>query len=174
MWIPPAQGSRISKVITKVLESWTHGQSVLFCWMELPPQIRVLIADDYYVFRQAIKVMLSFESDMEVVAEATNGRQTVDLALKFKPTAVVMDLSMGGLNGVEVIRQILAELPDTKILVLSGQADRRVIDEVLSCGAVGFLTKSGSLRDVPIAVRELCKGKSFVSLQRASGEDDAI
>jgi DNA-binding NarL/FixJ family response regulator len=128
----------------------------------------VLIADDYYVFRQGVKVMLSYEPDLKVVGEATTSRQTVEQAIKLKPDAVVMDLSMGGLSGVEVIRKILADHPEAKILIVSGQADQRVIDEALAAGAKGFLSKSGSLHDVPVALREIQQGRPFVKLARSS------
>ena len=129
-------------------------------------QLRVVIADDYYAFRQGLKVMLSFEPDIKVVGEAINGLQTVELVQKHKPEAVVMDLSMGGLSGIDVIKQVMAHAPETKILILSGQADERVINEALAAGAVGYLSKSGSLRDVPLALRKINRGDSFVRLGR--------
>jgi DNA-binding NarL/FixJ family response regulator len=131
------------------------------------PRIRVLIADDYYAFRQALKIMLSFEPDIEVVAEASNARQTLELAGKHKPAAIVMDLSMGGLSGIPLIKQLLIEHPAIHILIVSGQADQRVIDESLACGAKGYISKSRSLLDVPVALRKIGKGKSFVRLAQA-------
>lgn len=139
--------------------------------METPP-IRVLIADDYYAFRQALKIMLSFEPDIDVIAEATNGRQTLDLAAELNPSAIVMDLSMGGLSGVELVKKLLAEHPSVHILIVSGQADQRVIDELLGCGAKGYISKSRSLRDVPIALRRIIKGKNFVGLAQANRSGD--
>lgn len=136
------------------------------------PRIRVLIADDYYAFRQGLKVMLSFEPDIEVVAEACNGRKTVELAREFKPSVIVTDLSMEGLNGAALIKQLLQEHPDVRILVVSGHADRRVIDEALACGANGYISKSRSLVDVPIAIRTISKGQSFVRLARCSRTAD--
>ena len=136
------------------------------------PRIRVLIADDYYVFRQALKVMLSFEADFEVVAEATSGRQTLEQAKRLKPSVIVMDLSMGALSGVELVRQLIDNDPAVNILIVSGQADQRVIDESLECGAKGYISKSRSLSDVPKAVRKICKGQTFVRLARAGRTAD--
>lgn len=116
--------------------------------------------------------MLSFESDVDVVAEAMNGRQTLELARKHKPTAIVMDLSMGVLSGVELIRQLLSEHPTLQILVVSGQADQSVIDEILECGAKGYISKSRSLVDVPVALRKICKGRTFVRLAQANRTAD--
>ena len=129
-------------------------------------QMRVLIADDYYAFRQGLKVMLGFEPDIKVVGEALNGLQTVELVQKHRPDALVMDLSMGGLSGIEVIKRVVAASPETKILIVSGQADERVINEALGCGASGYLSKSGSLREVPVALRQLHRGNSFVRMGR--------
>lgn len=139
--------------------------------METPP-IRVLIADDYYAFRQALKIMLSFEPDIDVIAEATNGRQTLDFAEQLNPSVIVMDLSMGGLSGVALVKQLLANHPSVHILVVSGQADQRVIDELLECGAKGYISKSRSLRDVPIALRRIVKGKNYVGLAQANRSGD--
>lgn len=136
------------------------------------PRIRVLIADDYYAFRQGLKIMLSFEADIEVVAEASNGRQTVELARELKPSVIVMDLSMEGLNGVALIKQLLQQEPDVRILVVSGHANQRVIDEALACGANGYISKSRSLVDVPVAIRKICKGQSFVRLARCARTAD--
>jgi NarL family two-component system response regulator LiaR len=144
----------------------------LFPYIMDAPRITVLIADDYYAFRQGLKVMLSFEPDVEVVAEATNGRQALDLAREYKPSAIVMDLSMGALSGVELIRQLLVEHPALHILVVSGQADQRVIDEVLGCGAKGYISKSRSLVDVPVALRKICRGQTFVRLAQANRTAD--
>ena len=136
------------------------------------PRIRVLIADDYYAFRQALKVMLTFEPDMEVIAEATSGRQTLELAKQLKPAAIVMDLSMGTLSGVELVKQLVSHDPAINILIVSGQADQRVIDETLECGAKGYISKSRSLVDVPVALRKICKGQSFVRLAQATRTAD--
>ncbi|MEO7597596.1 MAG: response regulator transcription factor, partial [Opitutus sp.] len=83
-------------------------------------QITVVIADDYYAFRQGLKVLLSFEPDIEVVGEAINGLQTIELVKKHNPDAVVMDLSRGGLSGIDVIKQVLEHAPETTILIVSG------------------------------------------------------
>jgi two-component system, NarL family, response regulator LiaR len=136
------------------------------------PRIRVLIADDYYAFRQALKVMLSFEPDIEVVAEATSGRQVLEQAKQLKPSAIVMDLSMGTLSGVELVRQLVSNDPAVRILVVSGQADQRVIDETIECGAKGYISKSRSLTDVPGAIRKICKGRTYVRLAQANRTAD--
>ena len=81
--------------------------------------IRVLLADDHQITREGLRLLLANEPDMEVIAEADNGRTAVKLALKFKPDIIVMDVSMPDLNGMEATRQILIDLPKTKILGLT-------------------------------------------------------
>jgi two-component system, NarL family, response regulator NreC len=136
------------------------------------PRIRVLIADDYYAFRQALKVMLTFEPDIEVVAEATSGRQTLEQAQRLKPSVIVTDLSMGALSGRELIRQLVSNDPSVNILIVSGQADQRVIEETMECGAKGYISKSRSLTDVPAAIRKICKGQTIVRRAQANRTAD--
>lgn len=126
--------------------------------------MRVLVADDNYAFRQGLKVLLSFEEDIDVVAVATNERQTLELARAHRPDAVVMDLSMGNVSGIEMIRTLVQELPATKILVLSGHSDQKVIDATLASGAVRYLSKAGSLHEVVNALREVVTGSLPVGL----------
>ena len=83
-----------------------------------------------------------------------------------------MDLSMGTLSGVELVKQLVNQDPAINILIVSGQADQRVIDETLECGAKGYISKSRSLVDVPIALRKICKGQSFVRLAQATRTAD--
>ena len=83
-----------------------------------------------------------------------------------------MDLSMGSLSGVDLVKKLLVEHPSVHILVVSGQADQRVIDQLLECGAKGYISKSRSLRDVPVALRRIVKGKNFVGLAQATRSSD--
>jgi DNA-binding NarL/FixJ family response regulator len=131
------------------------------------PVLRVLIADDYYTFRQELKVVLGFETNIQVVGEATSGKQTLELALKLKPDAVVLDLSMGSTNGMHIITQISAELPDTKVLVLSGHSEQQIIDEAIACGASGYVLKSSSLREVAVLLRQICQPKAAEPVSRS-------
>jgi DNA-binding NarL/FixJ family response regulator len=128
-------------------------------------RMRVLIADDNYAFRQGLNVLLGFEQDIEVVAVASNDRQTIDLALKLRPDAIVMDLSMGAISGTEIIRTLATQLPESQVLVLSGHSEKRVIDAALASGAAAYLTKSSSLHEVPVALRQLRDGRGSVEIR---------
>jgi DNA-binding NarL/FixJ family response regulator len=125
--------------------------------------IRVLIAEDHTVVRKGLKLLLDFEQDIEVVAEAVDGNEAVQLAREHKPSAIIMDICMPGINGIEATRQILKELPNTKVLIISNVGDENTIDDALSCGALGYISKQSSLLDVPTALRELLKGNAFIS-----------
>jgi len=127
--------------------------------------MRVLIADDNYAFRQGLNVLLGFEQDIEVVAVASSDRQTIELALKHRPDAIVMDLSMGTISGTEIIRKLVTELPDSQVLVLSGHSEKRVIDAAFASGAAAYLTKSSSLHEVPVALRQLRQGRGQVEIR---------
>ena len=138
------------------------------CCMGAKP-LRVLIADDYYAFRQGLKVLLGFERDITVVGEATNGRQTLELVSLHKPDAIVMDLSMGAVSGIDVIRQIVSQNLGTKILVLTGHSEQHLIEEALGSGAHGYISKSTSLREVAVGLRAIRDGQSFVRVARFAG-----
>jgi len=104
-------------------------------------RITVLLADDHTVVRQGLRTLLSAEPDLEVVAEAENGRQAVDLAGRFRPQVVIMDIAMPVLNGLEATRQITRSLPSTKVLMLSSYANEEYLAALHQTGAAGYLLK---------------------------------
>jgi DNA-binding NarL/FixJ family response regulator len=126
-------------------------------------KIRVIIADDHTVIRKGLRFLLDSEADIEVVAEACDGHQAVILAREFRPTEIVMDLAMPEANGIEATREILSELPDTRVLIISSNCEREMINEALSSGAFGYLSKGDSLMVVPLALREIHRGGRFIS-----------
>ena len=103
--------------------------------------IRIIIADDHQIVRQGLKTLLEEEHDMEVVAEAEDGRRTVTKVRELIPHVVVMDVKMPDLDGIEATRQILSELPDVKVIALSMYTDRRFVTNILKAGASGYLLK---------------------------------
>ncbi|HCE47011.1 MAG TPA: DNA-binding response regulator [Lentisphaeria bacterium] len=123
--------------------------------------ITVLLADDHTVVRQGLQALLSCEKDIEVVGEAENGRQAVELARSLNPSVVVMDISMPMLNGTEAARQILQYVPSTKIIILSAHSSDDHISQVVASGAAGYLMKMTSAQNLAKAVREVWKGKTF-------------
>lgn len=126
-------------------------------------RITILLADDHQILRSGLKNLFTKQEDMEVVAEAEDGRAAVEMARKFSPRVVVMDISMPDLNGVEATRQIMAESPGTKIIALSVHSDRKYVSETLKAGAVGYLLKDAPFEELVLAVRTVASGKVYLS-----------
>jgi DNA-binding NarL/FixJ family response regulator len=126
-------------------------------------RITVLLAEDHMVVREGFRKLLEGESDIEVVGEAQNGRQAVELTRKLRPAVVVMDIAMPLLNGLEATRQIRKAFPDTKVIILSAHSDDAYVDQAIAIGAVGFLLKQTSSHNVSVAIREVQKGNTFFS-----------
>jgi DNA-binding NarL/FixJ family response regulator len=126
-------------------------------------KITVLLADDHMVIREGLRALLATESDIEVLGEAENGRQAVEMALKLKPNVILMDMAMPSLNGMEATHQLRTTLPEIKILVLSAHSDDAYVEQMMALGAVGYLIKQTSFQVLAEAIREVYKGNRFFS-----------
>ncbi len=126
-------------------------------------KIGVLLVDDHTVVRQGLKALLSSEEDMEVVGEAENGRQAVQLAKKCEPDVVVMDVAMPLLNGLEATRQIVRNSTHSKVLVLTTYGDEDCVTQMMDAGASGYLIKQTAANDLLKAIREVARGNAFFS-----------
>ncbi len=126
-------------------------------------RISVLLAEDHQIVRAGFRALLEHEDDIEVVGEADNGRQAVQLTRKLHPDVVVMDIAMPLLNGLEAARQIRKQFPNTKVLFLSAHSDDAYVEQVSILGATGFLLKQSSSENLATAIREVKKGKRFLS-----------
>ena len=115
------------------------------------------------VVREGFRKMLELEGNFAVAGEAQDGRRAVALAKKFRPQVVLMDIAMPQLNGLEATRQILKELPATKVIMLSAHSDDAYVTNAIESGAVGFLLKQTSAHDVCRAILEVHQGKTFFS-----------
>jgi DNA-binding NarL/FixJ family response regulator len=122
---------------------------------------RILIADDHELVRQGIRHTLETNPVWEVVGEAANGLEAVDLATRLDPDIVVMDLSMPEMNGLDAIRHIVRSAPHIHILVLSIHDSDTLIHEVLAAGAKAYLLKSDAARDLVAAVQSLVDSRPF-------------
>ncbi len=100
-------------------------------------KIRVLLADDHTILRAGLKMMLNVQPDMEVVGEASDGRQAVSEAQRLLPDVVLMDITMPEMNGIEATRQVKRHLPDTRVLVLTMHENEEYLFQVLRAGASG-------------------------------------
>jgi len=125
--------------------------------------IRILLADDHQLMRSGIRLMLERESDLTVVGEASDGREAVSLAKTLKPDAVVMDIGMPNLNGIEAAHQITQENPEMAIVIVSMHSDESYVLRALKAGARGYLLKDSAEADLIKAVHVVYGGKSFFS-----------
>jgi DNA-binding NarL/FixJ family response regulator len=122
---------------------------------------RLLLADDHDVVRRGLRALLEQRPEWQVVAEATNGRETIELALKLKPDVVVLDVSMPELNGLETTRRIRTELPKTEVLIFTMHESEELITEALAAGAHGYLLKSDAPSHVITAIESLLRHRPF-------------
>ncbi len=125
------------------------------------PPITVLLVEDHAIVREGIRKLLELNDDFDVVGEAKDGRQAVALVQKLRPAVVVMDVAMALLNGLEATRQILAKVPDTRVIILTSYNDDAYLKAATESGAMGFLLKQVSFRDLSRGIREVGKGKVF-------------
>lgn len=125
--------------------------------------IRVILADDHRIVREGLRGLLEKLPGIEVIAEAGDGRNTVELARKMSPDVVVMDVTMPDMNGIEATRQIIASIPAAKIIALSMHSDRRFINEMLTAGALAYLPKDCAFEELAQAIRTVAIGKSYLS-----------
>lgn len=126
-------------------------------------KIKVLLVDDHTVVRQGLRVLLEAEPDITIVGEAENGRQALRLVLKLLPNVVVMDVAMPLLNGLEAMRQIIKEVPSTRVLILSSYGDDEYVHQVTEAGAAGYLLKQTAATDLIRGIREARQGNAFFS-----------
>ncbi len=125
--------------------------------------VRILLADDHTVMRAGLRLLLERHENFEVVGEAADGREAVEIAAEQKPAVVVMDVAMPHLNGVEAARQILSRNPDTAIVMLSMHSDESYVLRSLKAGARAYLLKDSAEADLIAAIEAIIEGKSFFS-----------
>jgi len=125
--------------------------------------MRLLVADDHGVVRGGLKLLLDRQPDMEVVAEAGDGAEAVEQALRHRPDLCVLDVSMPKLTGLQATREIKAQAPQTHVLMLSMHDDERYLFEALKAGAGGYVLKSEADHHLVDAVRAVSRGEPFLT-----------
>ena len=125
------------------------------------PELRILIADDHELIRRGVRTLLEAEPGWKVVAEASDGQEALEKAKETKPEIVVLDIGMPRLSGLEAARRLKRTLPQIKVLMLTMHDSERLAWEVLNAGALGYVTKSDTARDLIIAIEALRRDKTF-------------
>jgi len=126
-------------------------------------QIHIVLADDHTIMRSGLRLLLDQQPGFEVVAEAGNGREAIDLVAKHHPEVAVLDIGMPQLNGIEATQQISSQEPQTKVVILSMHADEGYVLRALKAGARAYILKNSAEADLIRAVRTVADGKSFFS-----------
>jgi DNA-binding NarL/FixJ family response regulator len=129
---------------------------------------RVLLVEDHTLVRSGIRSLLQADQEIDVVGEAGDGREAVELVRKLKPHVVLMDVAMGDLNGIDATRLITNEHPDVRVLILSMHSDEQYIFEALKAGAKGYVLKSAAVKELMSGIREVAAGRNYVSPSLAS------
>ncbi|MCA1988484.1 MAG: response regulator transcription factor [Desulfarculus sp.] len=125
--------------------------------------IRVLLADDHSIVRAGLRRLIEDAGDMEVVMEADDGRQAIAEALRLRPDVVVVDLSMPGLDGLEVISRLHEQMPDLPLLVLTMHEEEQYVVRSLAAGARGYITKRSAPEQLVGAIRKVQAGGRYLS-----------
>lgn len=126
-------------------------------------KIRIVLADDHAIIRDGLAALLATDPAMTVVGSAANGRDAVQELLRLKPDVAILDISMPGMNGIEVARQIRERLPAVQILILSMHASAEHIVQALEAGVHGYLLKESAAQEVIQAVHAIHAGRRFLS-----------
>ncbi len=130
--------------------------------MAEPDKITVVLADDHAVLRSGLRALLDAEPDIEVVGEAGDGEAAIELVRSLRPAVAVMDLSMPGKGGLAAIKEIVADVPGTHVLVLTMHDDEQYLYHVLQAGGEGYVVKSSADTDLLSAIRTVAHGGVFV------------
>ena len=136
-------------------------------------KVRILLADDHTVMRAGLRALLERQPNLEVVGEAEDGRQSVQLASSHVPDVVVMDIAMPNLNGVEATRRMVSTHPTISVVILSMYSDESYVMRALQAGARAYLLKDSAVTDLIRAIEAVSQGKSFFSpkISRILAED---
>ena len=136
-------------------------------------KLRILLADDHIIMRTGLRALLERQSNLDVVGETENGRETVALAASLRPDVVVMDVGMPVLNGIEAAKTIVSQHPTTAVVILSMHSDESYVMRALKAGARAYLLKDSAAADLISAIEAVSQNKSFFSpkVSRILAED---
>ncbi|MDE2845716.1 MAG: response regulator transcription factor [Gemmatimonadota bacterium] len=133
--------------------------------------IRVIIADDHHLIRHGLRDLLSKEPDIQVVAEATDGRDVMDVVHRVRTDVIVMDVEMPGIGGIEATRNIRASFSEIQVVMLSMHSDPDLIRKALDNGARGYVLKKSAGEELVKAIRTVCRGVTYHSRAMDHADD---
>lgn len=133
--------------------------------------IRILVVDDHAVIRQALRMLLEAQPELEVIGDVENGREAVQAVERSKPDVVLMDVVMPGLNGLEATRQIRRSSPSTRVVMLTGFVDEDQLLEAIRAGASGYIIKKSDVQELVLAIQTVHRGNSYFSSALSEGFD---
>jgi len=125
----------------------------------MPDKITMIITDDHLVVRKGLKALLSTRSDIEVIGEASNGREAVELVSERMPDVILMDLVMPEMDGIQASKEIISRFPDAKILVMTSFATDEMVFPAIKAGALGYLLKDSSSGELIDAIQQVHRGE---------------
>lgn len=125
--------------------------------------MRVLLADDHHLVRAGIRALLASLPDVEIVAEAGDGQEAFQALVRAKPDIALVDISMPGLNGLELAARATREVPETRLVILSVHGDASHVAQALRAGAKGYLVKDAAADELPILLRAVMRGETYLS-----------
>jgi NarL family two-component system response regulator LiaR len=129
---------------------------------------RLLLCDDHAMFRQGLQSILETEDDVRIIGEASTGREAVRYALETKPDVVLMDIQMPELDGVAATKEILAEDPDIRVIILTMYRQDRYVFEAIKAGARGYMLKDAGAADLIAAIRRVAAGETLLNAELAA------
>jgi DNA-binding NarL/FixJ family response regulator len=131
----------------------------------MPDKITVLLVDDHSLVRRGFRRILGDEADLEVIGEASDGLEAVNLAQQLRPQVVVMDCALPGVSGIQATRKILEAIPETLVLMLSMHPEETLVRQALEAGARGYILKSAVDLELGAAIRKLVSGEIVLDSQ---------
>lgn len=126
-------------------------------------KIKVLIADDHQLFREGLVNLLFSAPDIEVIAQAENGLEAIEMSKNLKPDVILLDIAMPKMNGIEAARELKKVMPNLKIITVSMHSDKQYVKGVLEAGVDGYLLKNCTYRQLTDAIKSVHAGKKFLS-----------
>jgi DNA-binding NarL/FixJ family response regulator len=132
-------------------------------WSPRPTTIRAILVDDHWLVRAGLRSLLMAVGGLDIVGEASNGREAIDMVAKHQPQLVLMDIVMPGLGGVEATRRIVNEYPNVRVIILSMHTGEEYVLNALRAGASGYIDKGSAPRQLEFAIESVAQGEIFLS-----------